>query len=95
MATWLRHAVAAGPTWTKELTRACEGQGTAGTAMVTTMCHSGAEETRGEAELHATILWVMANLLGDPVGGDTPAPQLRLACGSLLDRPARAGTSGV
>ena len=39
--------------------------------------HDDAGETRGEAEQHAAILWVMADLLGDPVGGGMSAPQLR------------------
>lgn len=43
-------------------------------AMATTMCHGGVEETHGEAELHAAILWVMADLLDDPVGGDALVP---------------------
>lgn len=65
--------MAVGPTWAEELTCAREEQGTIGMAMVTTVCHEGAEEAHGEVELRAASLQVMANLLGDLVVGDAPA----------------------
>ena len=45
---------------------------------------SGAEEARGEAELHAAILRVMADLPGYPVARDTSSPQLHMARGKQL-----------